>query len=59
MTHPHRNPAKRRFWRDARGATSIEYAIIAPGIAGVLIAVILTTGDTLNTLWTTVRNALG
>lgn len=49
----------RRLWRDLRGATSIEYAIIAAGIAGVLIAVSLTTGTSLKSLWETVKSALG
>lgn len=37
-----------RFFRDARGATSIEYAIIATGIAVAIIAAVNGTGSALN-----------
>jgi pilus assembly protein Flp/PilA len=37
----------RGFWRDTRGATAIEYAVLASCIAVVLAAVIVTTGSSL------------
>lgn len=37
-----------RFFRDASGATSIEYAIIATGIAVAIIAAVNGTGSALN-----------
>ena len=43
-----------RFLRAARGATSIEYAIIAAGIAGVLIATVNTLGSSVAVMWTSV-----
>jgi Flp pilus assembly pilin Flp len=42
------------FLRDGRGATSIEYAIIASGIAGALIATIGLLGTTVEQMWTRV-----
>ena len=47
----------RRFLRNQRGATAIEYAIIAAGIAAVLVGAIATLGTSVTTMWTTVLNA--
>jgi pilus assembly protein Flp/PilA len=44
----------RRFLRNERGATAIEYAIIAAGIAAVLVGVIATLGGKVADLWTAV-----
>ena len=41
-----------RLLRNKRGATSIEYAIIASGIAGALIATIGLLGTTVEQMWT-------
>jgi pilus assembly protein Flp/PilA len=43
-----------RFLRDQRGATSIEYAIIASGIAGAIIATVTILGGSVLTMWTSV-----
>lgn len=48
--------ALRKLARDDRGTTSIEYAILAAGIAGVLIAVVASIGTSLNTMYTSVSN---
>ncbi|MDO8875290.1 MAG: Flp family type IVb pilin [Pseudolabrys sp.] len=48
----------RHLLRDPTAATSIEYAIIAGGIAAVLVGVISTLGGNVSTLWTTVKDAL-
>lgn len=47
----------RRFLRNQRGATAIEYALIAGGIAAVLVGTIATLGGNVSVLWTTVKNA--
>ncbi len=39
----------RRFLRDSNGATAIEYAMIAAGIAGVVIAAVNALGADLKT----------
>jgi len=49
----------RRVLSAQEGATAIEYALIAAGIAGALVAVITTLGGSVNTMWTTVANAFG
>ena len=41
----------RRFLDDKRGATAIEYALIASGIAGALAVVITTLGGSVNGMW--------
>lgn len=48
--------AIRRFLPAQDGATAIEYAMIASGIAGALVAAITTLGGSLNTTWTNVAN---
>jgi pilus assembly protein Flp/PilA len=46
----------RQFVRDEAGATAIEYALIASGVAGVLVAVVMAMGTSLNTMYTSVSN---
>jgi pilus assembly protein Flp/PilA len=48
----------RRFIRDESGATSIEYAMIASGIAVVLAASITSLGTNVKGLFTSVSTAL-
>ena len=47
----------RRFLRDESGATAIEYAMIAAGIAGVIIAVVIPLGGSVTALYDTVAGA--
>jgi pilus assembly protein Flp/PilA len=49
----------RRFARAQAGATAIEYALIASGIAGVLIAVVLAVGASVTGMYQAVANAFG
>jgi len=44
-----------RFFRDENGATAIEYGLIAALIAVVIIAIVTTLGQTLNTKFTEVE----
>ena len=37
----------RKYWSEEDGATSIEYALLAAGIAVAIIATVVTMGDTL------------
>jgi pilus assembly protein Flp/PilA len=46
------------FLRDERGATAIEYGLIAAGIAVAIIAVVQNVGSSLNTTMTSVSTAL-
>jgi pilus assembly protein Flp/PilA len=46
------------FLREEQGATAIEYGLIVGLIAAVIIAVLTSTGTSLNSLFTTVSNAL-
>jgi pilus assembly protein Flp/PilA len=48
----------REFLRDDRGATAIEYALIASGVAGAIIAVVMTVGTSVSDMYTTVSNSL-
>jgi len=48
-----------RFIADRSGSTAIEYAIIAAGIASAVAATITTLGGSVDTMWTSVKNALG
>jgi pilus assembly protein Flp/PilA len=48
----------RRFLADEAGATAIEYALIASGIAGAILAVVSNLGSAVVTKWTSVRDAL-
>jgi pilus assembly protein Flp/PilA len=47
-----------RFTRDESGATAIEYAIIASGIAVAVAASVVTLGSNVNTLFTNVSTSL-
>jgi pilus assembly protein Flp/PilA len=49
----------RRFLADRHGTTAIEYAIIAAGVAGAILATITALGGSVTTLWTSVKDALG
>ena len=44
------------LFADDTGSTAIEYAILAAGIAGVLVAVVMSIGTSLNTMYTSVSN---
>ena len=46
------------FLADRSGATSIEYALIAGGIAVVLVAAVTNVGTNLKPIFTTVGNAV-
>ena len=46
----------RKLFADDTGSTAIEYAILAAGIAGVLVAVVMSIGTSLNTMYTSVSN---
>jgi pilus assembly protein Flp/PilA len=48
----------REFLSDDRGATAIEYALIASGIAGAIIAVVMSVGTSVNGMYTSVSNSL-
>jgi pilus assembly protein Flp/PilA len=47
-----------RFLRDDRGATSIEYAMIASGVSIVILATVVTLGSTVKGFYTSVATAL-
>lgn len=47
-----------RFLRDERGATAIEYGLIAAGISLAIIAVVNGLGSTLNTKFGTINTSL-
>jgi pilus assembly protein Flp/PilA len=46
-----------RFWADEAGATSIEYAMIAAGIAVAIVSAVQTLGAKVTTLFTSVLAA--
>jgi len=48
----------KKFIRDDRGATAIEYGLIAAGISVAIIATVVGLGSKLNTTFTSVNNAL-
>ena len=48
----------RRLRRDKRGATAIEYGLIAAGISLAIIAVVNGLGTTLNTKFTSINTAI-
>jgi pilus assembly protein Flp/PilA len=48
----------RDFVRDDGGATAIEYAMIASGIAGAVIAAVMPLGTSLNGIYMTVSTSL-
>ena len=47
-----------RFVRDEKGATAIEYGLIAAGISVAIITVVASLGSSLNTTFTSVQTAL-
>jgi pilus assembly protein Flp/PilA len=47
-----------RFARDETGATAIEYAMIASGIAVAIAATVMNLGTTVNNMFTSVSNSL-
>ena len=49
----------RRFLRLQDGATAIEYALIACGIAAALVAAITSLGGSVSGMWSAVASALG
>ena len=48
----------RHFWTNERGATAIEYAIIAAGIAVVLVTAVSAIGTSLKSSFTSVATGL-
>jgi len=46
------------FIRDEKGATAIEYGLIAAGISVAIITVVASLGSSLNTTFTSVQTAL-
>ena len=46
----------REFFRDDSGATAIEYALIASGIAAAIIAVVMAVGTSVNGMYQSVAN---
>lgn len=48
----------RHFLRDDKGATAIEYGLIAAGISVAIIVAVQTLGSNLNTTFTSVSGAL-
>jgi pilus assembly protein Flp/PilA len=65
VTHPtssaHKVSAVRQviaFLKDERGATAIEYGLIATGIAVIIIPVLTGVGTKMKTTFTTIQTAL-
>jgi len=48
----------RRFWQSEKGATAIEYAIIAGGIALAIVAGVTAIGTPLNNTFTSVAGSV-
>ena len=46
----------RRFLADERGATAIEYALIASGVAGAIITVVMSTGTSVKGMYESVSS---
>ncbi len=51
-------PLVKRFLSDERGATAIEYAMIASGIAVAIATTIVSLGSTVNGLYTSVATVM-
>jgi pilus assembly protein Flp/PilA len=51
--------AGRRFLRDERGATAIEYAMIAAGIAVAIVAAVNALGVSVLGMYETIKAAMG
>lgn len=47
-----------QFLRDERGATAIEYALVATGIAVAISAAVYAVGDQVNNLWDRISAAM-
>ena len=47
-----------QFWSDERGATAIEYGLIAAGIALAIIATVNLLGGTVNSNFTSINSSL-
>jgi pilus assembly protein Flp/PilA len=52
-------PALKRFIRDERGVTAIEYGLIAALIAVVIIGTVTTVGDNLDAVFSSIGTSLG
>jgi pilus assembly protein Flp/PilA len=48
----------RNFWEDERGATAIEYGLIAAGISLAIIVAVNGVGTTLNKKYTSINTSL-
>jgi pilus assembly protein Flp/PilA len=48
----------REFLHDDGGATAIEYALIASGVAGAIIAVVMSLGTAVQTKYQSVNDAM-
>jgi pilus assembly protein Flp/PilA len=48
----------RDFLRDERAATAIEYALIASGIAGAIIVIVVTLGTSVQNMYSSVSSNL-
>jgi pilus assembly protein Flp/PilA len=49
----------RRLIRDERGATAIEYAMIAAGVAVAIVAAVNALGVSVKAMYESVQNAMG
>ena len=58
MSRPLTMRSLRDFVRDDGGATAIEYALIASGIAAAIVAVVMTMGTSVQGMYQSVANAL-
>ena len=48
----------RHFLHDQDGATAIEYALIASGVAGAIISIVMTMGTSVQTMYQGVADGL-
>ncbi len=55
---PALRPLLARFLRDERGATAIEYALIASGVSIVIVGTVATLGTNVKAFYTSVASAL-
>jgi pilus assembly protein Flp/PilA len=46
------------FWRDQRGATAIEYALIASGISIVIVGTVASLGSSVKNFYTSLASAM-
>lgn len=51
--------ALRHFRADESGATAIEYALIACGVAGAIVAIVTTLGGSVGGMYQTLADAFG